>query len=206
MSVLNQILHKKLVAILRGLEAKDTQAVAEALLEGGINIIEVTLNSPNALSAIEALSKNMGDKIIVGAGTVLDSNAARQAIHAGAKFIISPITDPGTIHITKELGAVSIPGAYTPTEIVMGHKNGADIIKVFPAMSPAYIKNIRGPLNDIPIMATGGITLENIAEFMKAGTTAVGIGSNLVPNKPVNAGYLKELTIKASQYVKAILT
>jgi 2-dehydro-3-deoxyphosphogluconate aldolase / (4S)-4-hydroxy-2-oxoglutarate aldolase len=206
MNTLTHILTHKIVAIIRGAKPEDVLRIVDALYEGGVRTVEVTLNSPNALGVIKNLVAKRGDKILVGAGTVLDATIAEAAIEAGAKFIISPIVDIETVKVTKRLGAVSIPGAYTATEIVLAYSNGADIIKVFPAsIGAAYIKDLRGPLPHIPMMPTGGVQLENIAEFKKAGAVAYGIGSALVDSKQdVTDEYLKVLATKAKQFVDAV--
>jgi 2-dehydro-3-deoxyphosphogluconate aldolase / (4S)-4-hydroxy-2-oxoglutarate aldolase len=186
MTTLSRILEHKIVAIIRG--------------------VEVTMNSANALELINELSGTMKDKMQVGAGTVLDAETAKSAIGMGAKFIISPCLNMSIIKTTKQLGAVSIPGAFTPTEIVNAFNSGADIIKVFPASgNVGYIKEVRAPLSHIPLMPTGGITLENIGEFYKAGAIAFGIGTALVNTKEkVTDVYLKQLTERARQFVQAI--
>ena len=206
MDALKHILQHKLVAIIRGPQPGDVLRIAEALYQGGVRTLEVTMNSPGALEVIKQLSVTMKDKLLLGAGTVLNPDQVEASVKAGAHFIISPNVDVETIKMTKQLGAISIPGAYTATEIVLAHKTGADIIKVFPAAAnAAYIKDLRGPLSHIPLMPTGGITLENIVEFKNAGAVAFGIGSALVDARQVVTNeYLNELTIKAKQLVDAI--
>ena len=144
--------------------------------------------------------------MLIGAGTVLNENAAKSAISAGAKFIISPNLNVEVIKVTKQLGVVSIPGAFTPTEIVNAFNSGGDIIKVFPASGNInYIKEILAPLPNIPLMPTGGITLENIREFQNAGAVAFGIGTALVNSKEkVTEEYLKQLTERAYKYVHLV--
>jgi 2-dehydro-3-deoxyphosphogluconate aldolase/(4S)-4-hydroxy-2-oxoglutarate aldolase len=132
---------------------------------------------------VKELSDVMADKMLIGMGTVLNAESAKKAINEGAKFIISPNLNIETIQATKQMGAISIPGAYTATEIVKAHENGGDIIKVFPASGVDYIKNIRGPLDHIPLMPTGGVTLNNVSDYFKVGAVAVGIGSDLVNTK-----------------------
>jgi 2-dehydro-3-deoxyphosphogluconate aldolase/(4S)-4-hydroxy-2-oxoglutarate aldolase len=181
MTTLSQILQHKIVAIIRGANPTDVLNIAEALHTGGIKLLEITFNSPNALELVEKLSSHMKNEMLIGMGTVLNAITAKQAIAAGAKFIISPTLNIETIQATKEAGAVSIPGAFTATEILTAYENGADIVKVFPASVGAdYIKDIRGPLPQIPLMPTGGVTINNIGSFFKAGAAAVGIGSDLV--------------------------
>jgi 2-dehydro-3-deoxyphosphogluconate aldolase / (4S)-4-hydroxy-2-oxoglutarate aldolase len=205
MPPLSQILTNKIVAIIRGADPGDVLAVAEALYKGGVRCLEITLNSPNALQVIEHIATKMEGRILTGAGTVLNAAAASDAIAAGAKFIISPITDIETIHKTKQLGAVSIPGAFTPTEIFTAYSHGADIIKVFPGTSgPSFIKEVLAPLPHIPLMPTGGINLENIHEFKRAGAVAYGIGKSLVDTKQKMADeYLKKITANAKLFMQA---
>ena len=205
MSTLSQITVHKIVAILRGIQADDVLKIAGALCDGGVKIIEVTLNSPNALLVIEQLNSAYGNQLLVGAGTVLDVSDSKAAIAAGAKFLISPNVDIAVIKAAKNAGILSIPGAFTPTEIVTAHNNGADIVKVFPAPDAAYIKNILAPLNHIKLMPTGGINLTNIKSFKDAGATAFGIGSSLVNNQSIiDETYLQQLTIKAGNFIAAI--
>lgn len=205
MSTLSQITVHKIVAILRGIQADDVLKIAGALCDGGVKIIEVTLNSPNALLVIEQLNSAYGNQLLIGAGTVLDVSNAKAAMAAGAKFLISPNVDIAVIKAAKNAGILSIPGAFTPTEIVTAHNNGADIVKVFPAPDAAYIKNILAPLNHIKLMPTGGINLTNIKSFKDAGATAFGIGSSLVNNQSIiDETYLQQLTIKAGNFIAAI--
>jgi len=204
-SALSQILEHKIVAILRGMPPKDIEAIASALHEGGIRILEVTLNSENALPVIEQLSHVFKGKMLIGAGTVLDAKDARNAIDAGAAFLISPSLDITVIHVAKDAGVVSIPGAFTPTEILSAHNNGADIVKVFPTLNADYIKNILAPLNHIRVMPTGGIDAGNIKLFAATGAVAFGIGSALVNSKAIiNDSYLQELTSKANKLIVAM--
>lgn len=205
MTALSQIIENKIVAIIRGIKPDDVLKIAAALFSGGVKIIEVTLNSPNALLAIEQLNSTYGNNLLVGAGTVLDTSDAKAAIAAGAKFLISPNVDIAVIRAAKDAGIASIPGAFTPTEIVTAHKNGADIVKVFPAPNAEYIKNILAPLNHILLMPTGGINLANIKTFSDAGASAFGIGSSLVDSKAIiDETYLQQLTIKAGNFITAI--
>ena len=205
MSTLSQILEHKIIAIIRGANPADVLKIAEALYKGGIRILEITMNSAQPLTVIKELNDKFGDRMIIGAGTVLDVESAKKAVAAGAGFILSPIVDAEVIKIAKSLGVVNIPGAYTATEIYYAYKNGADIVKVFPATSPSYLKDIAGPLPQIPLLPTGGVTLENIKEFKKAGAVGFGIGSALVNTKEeVTSEYLTKLTAKAQEFVKAV--
>jgi len=206
MTTLSQILKHKIVAIIRGAQPDDVLPIVYALSDGGVKLLEVTLNSQDALSAISRISATMGDRVCVGAGTVLDAAMATSALDAGARFIISPSLDIETIRVTKQSGAVSIPGAFSATEIFTAYKNGGDIIKVFPAsIGPIYFKDLRGPFPQIPLMPTGGVNLANIREFQKAGAVAFGIGSALVDTSvKISDAYLKELTERAKRYVEVI--
>ncbi len=206
MTTLAKILGHKIVAILRGADPDQILPIANALHEGGIYCIEVTLNSTDALGCIEMLSQKLKGHVIVGAGTVLNASSAKKAIAAGAQFIVSPITDEETIKVTKGLDAVSMPGAFTPTEIYKAHSLGGDIIKVFPGTSgPAFIKEIRAPLPFIPLMPTGGINLHNIAEFKNAGAVAFGIGKSLVDTKKeMNKESVQQITANAQKFLAAI--
>lgn len=206
MTTLQQILETKIVAIIRGANPRDVLPIAEAVVEGGVRTLEITLNSTKALHVIEEVAGRLGNRALVGAGTVLDAESAREAITAGAQFIISPTLDVETIKMTKGYGVASIPGAFTPTEILKAYKYGGDIIKVFPASIGAeYIKDIRGPLNHIPLMPTGGVKLENIAAFQKAGAVAFGIGSALVDTKQeITEEYLRRLTATARKFIQSV--
>jgi 2-dehydro-3-deoxyphosphogluconate aldolase/(4S)-4-hydroxy-2-oxoglutarate aldolase len=203
---LDHILQNKIVAIVRGIDPSDVIKIAHALLAGGVNTMEVTLNSSDALVVINRLSKEMENKMLIGAGTVLTAAMANEAIDAGARFIISPIVDEETIKATKSRGAISIPGAFTPTEIYKAFSMGGEIIKVFPASSNVnYIKEVRAPLPHIPLMPTGGIRLQNIQEFKKAGAVAFGIGSSLVDAKQkVTDEYLEKITDTAKQFIHLV--
>jgi 2-dehydro-3-deoxyphosphogluconate aldolase / (4S)-4-hydroxy-2-oxoglutarate aldolase len=206
MNYLDYIKTHKIVAIVRGVRLEDTLPVVQALYDGGIRVVEITLNTPNAFELIEIIVKKFQEKMLVGAGTVLSTKEVKQAIGVGAKFIISPNLNAEVVKLTKKLGAISIPGAFTPSEIVTAYTLGADIIKVFPATNGIeFIKNIKGPLPQIPLMPTGGVMLENIQDFKQVGAVAFGIGSALVDAKnEVNNQFLQELTHKAQQFVEAV--
>ena len=205
MSALSYLLEHKIVAIVRGMQPQDAISLANALHSGGIDILEITLNSHNAITVIEQLSDVYKDKMLIGAGTVLSAKEATKAIAAGAQFIISPSLDIEVIKATKDAGKVSIPGAFTPTEIVTAYKSGADIVKVFPVPNADYIKSILAPLNHIPLMPTGGINAENIKDYQKAGAAAFGIGSWLVNNKEaVTEEYLQNLQKRARSLKETI--
>ena len=207
MTSLTKITDHKIIAIVRGAAPAEVLKIARALYEGGIRVLEITLNSPDALSAIEEVSGRMGKEMLVGAGTVMDARSAKKAIAAGASFVLSPTLDKGTIRATKKHGAVSLPGAFTATEILAAYHYGGDIIKVFPASSvgPKYFKELRGPLPYIPLMPTGGIHAGNIREYREAGVVAFGVGGALVDvSKGMTEEYLREVTEKARVLVEAV--
>ncbi|WP_273123119.1 bifunctional 4-hydroxy-2-oxoglutarate aldolase/2-dehydro-3-deoxy-phosphogluconate aldolase [Bacillus weihaiensis] len=193
-------------AVIRGATTDNIIAIAEALKAGGVKVLEITVETPGACAAIEKASSELND-VLVGAGTVLDPETARTAIMAGAKFIFSPTTNPKTIEMAKRYGVASIPGALTPTEILTAFENGADLIKVFPAnvFGPSYIKDIHGPLPQIPLITTGGISVDNVGEYIKAGAAGVGVGSSLVnTKKELTPDYLNEITATASTFIAAV--
>ncbi|WP_423735274.1 bifunctional 4-hydroxy-2-oxoglutarate aldolase/2-dehydro-3-deoxy-phosphogluconate aldolase [Chitinophaga caseinilytica] len=205
MSVLSHILEHRIIAIVRGVKPENVLPLAEAMYAGGIRLLEVTMNSEDPLHVIREVSAKMGDRMIIGAGTVLEAPTAREAAAAGAKFILSPILEPSVIETARELGIVCIPGAYTATEVYAAWKQGADMIKVFPATSPAYIRDISAPLPKMHLLPTGGITPDNIGEFRKAGAAGFGIGSALVNAKAaITPEYLQQLTEKSRQFVHAL--
>ena len=206
MEGISGILEHKIVAIIRNALPANVPKIADALYKGGVKILEITLNSPKALNVIEELTEEWGDQLLIGAGSVLDAESARAALLAGARFILSPTVNVETIKMTKRYGAISIPGAFTPTEILAAYEHGGDIIKVFPAsFGPNYIKDIKGPLPQIPLLPTGGVTLDNAGEFIECGAVGIGIGTALVNTKmEVNEVFLTELTARAQRFVAAV--
>jgi len=200
MQTVEQLKEAKIVAILRGNYVGRWEEYAGALLEGGIRALEITLNSPGAPDGIRTLSAKIGGRALIGAGTVLTADAARTAIEAGAQFIVAPDTTPEVIAVCKESGIPAIPGAYTPTEIRRAWELGASLVKVFPSLTPAYVKAIRGPFNDIPLMITGGVNLDNAVEFLQAGAQVVGVGNNMTGDHLS----LAEITRRASDFVKSV--
>ncbi|MDO0956557.1 bifunctional 4-hydroxy-2-oxoglutarate aldolase/2-dehydro-3-deoxy-phosphogluconate aldolase [Mammaliicoccus sciuri] len=207
MDTLQTIQETKLIAILRNAKPNDILPIVETLYKAGIRAIEVTMNSPKALESIELISNEMKGKVVVGAGTVLDAESARLAILSGATFILSPTVDKETIRMSKKYGAISIPGAMTPTEILEAYEYGGDIIKVFPTTSlgPEYIKDLKGPLPHIPLLPTGGVSIDNVTDFIKAGAVGVGLGSALVNTKvETNKAYFEELEQKAQAFYNKV--
>ena len=200
MDVFERLLQAKIIAILRGNYDGRWQDVADALVSGGIYALEITLNSPDALAGLNLLKASLGNRIILGAGTVLNVEQALSAINAGAEFIVAPDTDEKVIAACLERNVPVFPGAYTPTEIKRAYQFGAKMVKVFPVPDPAYIKAICGPLDYIPLMATGGVAVDNVADYFKAGVSAVGVGGSLA--KPGLSPV--EIEIRARAFVTAM--
>ena len=190
-----------IVAIIRANSANELIDAAAAIHAGGVDVIEVTMTTPNALQVISDVSSAYGDSILVGAGSVLDAETARAVMLAGAEFIVSPVTKADVIEICNRYGKVVIPGAFTPTEILMAWEAGSDYVKVFPSsgVGPTYIKDVKAPLPHIPLVPTGGINAENAAEFISAGSTALGVGSALVNNQLIEARRFEALTERAKK-------
>ncbi len=195
-----------IVAIIRANSADELIEAAAAIHAGGVDVIEVTMTTPNALQVINDVSSTYGDKVLVGAGSVLDAETARAVMLSGADFVVSPVTKPDVIEICNRYGKVVIPGAFTPTEILMAWETGADYVKVFPSsgVGADYIKDVKAPLPQIPLVPTGGINAENAADFVTAGATALGVGSALVNNQLIAAGEFAALTERAERLVKEV--
>lgn len=207
LNTLQKMTDHKLVAIVRGANPDDVMPIAEALYDGGIRLMEITMDTPRVETIISELNNAFSGEMLVGAGTVLDAESAKTAIEAGATFIISPTVNTETIKMTKRYGVVSIPGAMTPTEILTAYEHGADLVKVFSAqaMGPGYIKDVRGPLPYIPLMPTGGVNLLNVREYFEKGALAAGLGSSLVKTgSPLTDTYLQKITENAKQFIDAI--
>ena len=172
-----------IIPIIRAPSADAAVAVAEALLQAGLTVAEITLTVPNAIDAIGRVAKRFAGKLLVGAGTVTDVEMARRAVDAGAEFIVTPCLVAEVIAAAKRADVAVLPGALTPSEVFAAFRAGGDMVKVFPVQSvggAAYLRALRGPFPDIPLVPTGGVTLENIGEMFKAGAAAVGVGSELV--------------------------
>ena len=172
-----------IIPILRASSADVVVPVAEALLQAELPVVEITMTVPNAIDAIGAVAKRFGDKMLVGAGTVTDAETARRAVDAGAAFIVTPCLVPGVIEAAHRANVAVLPGALTPSEVFEAFRSGGDMVKVFPAQAvggAAYVRALRAPFPDIPLVPTGGVTLENLAELFQAGAAAVGVGTELI--------------------------
>ena len=192
-----------IVAVIRMKDPAKVQAVVDAIAAGGVRAIEVTMTVPGAVGLIASLAPKMPAGFLLGAGTVLDADTARQVIDAGAQFIVSPIFRRSLIEACHERGVPVTPGCFTPTEILEAWDAGADIVKVFPAtaLGPGYIKDVRAPLPQVKLMPTGGVTVENAGEWIKAGAVAVGVGSALLDTKAIDTGDYGVLRAKAERIV-----
>ncbi|MDF1511302.1 bifunctional 4-hydroxy-2-oxoglutarate aldolase/2-dehydro-3-deoxy-phosphogluconate aldolase [Robertmurraya sp. DFI.2.37] len=207
MNLIEQIKDSGIVAVIRGANKDNIIPVAKALSAGGVKALELTVETPKILSLVEMVADELKDDVIVGVGTVLDPETARASIMAGARFVFSPVVNIETIKMTKRYGVVSVPGAFTPTEILTAYENGADLIKVFPAnlLGPRFFKDVRGPLPHIPLMPTGGIDVSNVGDYIRAGAVAAGAGSTLVDMKQViDEKCCEKITLKASQFVNEV--
>lgn len=192
----------RIIAILRGDFEGREEEIVSALVDGGITAVEVTLNSPDALKSIDRLARGFGSRIAVGAGTVLTVGEVVRAAGAGARFIVSPNRDTRVIAETRRLNLVSLPGCFTPSEIVEALDAGADAVKIFPAdtLGPAYIRAVRAPLGAVRLVPTGGVTPEKAREYFAAGAWAVGVGSELLRREFWSGPDLEPLRQRASQY------
>jgi 2-dehydro-3-deoxyphosphogluconate aldolase/(4S)-4-hydroxy-2-oxoglutarate aldolase len=204
--IINAICENKIIAIIRGIGKEKILKTAEALLKGGLNIMEVTLNRDDAFDCIKLVESEFQNRVIIGAGTVLTQEQVEKSYDAGAKFIVSPNIDEQVIAAAKKANMVSIPGALTPSEIYRAHVSGADFVKVFPAgsLGPEYIKAVLAPLQNIPLLAVGGVDLNNMNEYLHMGAVGVGIGGNLVSKSLINAGEFDRLSELAGLYVEKI--
>ncbi|WP_434630722.1 bifunctional 4-hydroxy-2-oxoglutarate aldolase/2-dehydro-3-deoxy-phosphogluconate aldolase [Thermoanaerobacterium thermosaccharolyticum] len=203
--VLTRIKELGVCAIVRGTSVDSLCNIADALIEGEVHAIEVAFNTPHASYMIEELVKRYNDQMLIGAGTVLDTETARVAILSGASFILSPSLNIDMIKICNRYGVLPVPGIFTPTEAVTAWENGAKIVKVFPAgvLGPNYIKQLKGPLSQIEMMAVGAVSIDNFGDFIKAGACSAGIGGELVNKKLVQEEKYDEITKRAKAFVDA---
>jgi 2-dehydro-3-deoxyphosphogluconate aldolase/(4S)-4-hydroxy-2-oxoglutarate aldolase len=205
-SLIEQLEQARIIAIIRGIEDDKADAAAQALADGGIVFLEVTLNTDGALNMIARFKEKHGAKLRIGAGTVLNLAMAKEAAAAGAEYILSPNLNEEVIYYAQERGIDVWPGTMTPTEIVRAYEAGAPAVKVFPmgSLGVNYLKEIRAPLNHIPMIATGGVDLHNIHEFLNAGAIAVGLGGNLVDKKLVQSGDYAAIELRARAFVDKV--
>lgn len=201
--IVNYLLKHGIVAIIRAESGEGLVKVVEAVAAGGVRCIEVTMTTPGALQCIEKASRALkGADVCLGVGSVLDAETARLAMLAGAEYVVSPITSEPVIRMAHRYGKPALPGAYTPTEIFTAWELGADIVKVFPATHGGleYLKAVRAPMPQIPLCPTGGVSVDNLKDWVAAGVSAVGVGTNLVPPKLVQAGDYAGITENAKRF------
>jgi 2-dehydro-3-deoxyphosphogluconate aldolase/(4S)-4-hydroxy-2-oxoglutarate aldolase len=203
---LQQILDAGIVAVVRSPDWQQLVEVARALVDGGVTVMEITFSVPNALEVIRQVRSALGERILLGAGTVLDPETARAALLAGAEFIVAPTLNLEVIRLCRRYDKLVMPGAFTPTEILTAWEAGGDIVKVFPADvgGPEYLKALRGPLPQIRLMPTGGVDLSTAAAFLKAGACCLGVGGQLVEPRAVAERNFDRIRELARQYVNAV--
>lgn len=203
--VISRLTNPGIIAVVRAQTAEQVIPLSEALLAGGVIAIEITMTTPNALAAIRDARAHLGDRALIGVGTVLDSATASAAIEAGAEFVVTPICRTELVGIAHRADRPVMLGAYTPTEAQLAHEAGADFIKIFPAdtLGPGFIKSLRAPLPHLRIVPTGGVDVGNVEAFLKAGCAALGVGSSLVSTKLLADRNWAELTRRAREFVSA---
>lgn len=205
-ATLKRILDGGIVAVVRSETAEPLIQVVGALAEGGVTAAEITFTVPGAVEVIREVRRVLGDRIALGAGTVLDPETARTALLAGAEYIVAPTVHPEVIRLCRRYDKVVMPGAFTPTEVLTAWESGADVVKIFPADvgGPAYLKALHGPLPQVRLMPTGGVNLDTAAAFLKAGASCLGVGGQLVDPKLVQAGDFGRIQGLAAQYAAIV--
>ena len=203
---LQRVLDAGIVAVVRSPDSRQLVEVCRALADSGVTVAEITMTVPDALDVVRAVRRELGDRVLLGAGTILDTETARMALLAGAEYLVTPTLNLDVIKLCQRYSKLIMPGAFTPTEILTAWEAGADIVKVFPAdvVGPAFFKAVRGPLPQVRLMPTGGVDLNTAAEFLKAGACCLGIGSQLVEPKAVAAGDFGRIRELAKQYVTIV--
>src|SRR6266571_5315910 len=202
-SQLRRVLDCGIVAVVRAPQSNQLVEVARALADGGVRVVEITMSVPNALDVLRQVRQALGDRLLLGAGTVLDAETARAVLLAGAEYIVAPTLNLDVIRLCQRYDKLVMPGAFSPTEVLTAWEAGADIVKVFPAevVGPAFFKAVRGPLPQVRLMPTGGVDLNTAAEFLNAGACCLGIGSQLVEPKAVVERNFDRIRDLARQYV-----
>ncbi len=195
-----------IVAVIRLQDPESLRGVVDALAEGGVRALEVTMTVPGAIELIAELAPTLPGDFLLGAGTVLDADTAHRAANAGAQFIVSPVFRPHVIEAAHACGLPAMPGCFTPTEILSAWEAGADVVKVFPATSvgPGYFKDLKGPLPHVKLMPTGGVSIENVGDWLRAGAVAVGVGSSLLDAKAIAGNRFDVIVENARRIVKNV--
>jgi 2-dehydro-3-deoxyphosphogluconate aldolase/(4S)-4-hydroxy-2-oxoglutarate aldolase len=205
-NTLKRILDGGIVAVVRSESPDALVKVVQALAEGGVTAAEITFTVPDAVEVIHQVRREMGDSIVLGAGTVLDPETARAALLAGAEYIVAPVVNLDVIRLCHRYDKAVMPGAFTPTEVLTAWEAGADVVKVFPADvgGPAYLKALRGPLPQVRLMPTGGVDLNTAEAFLKAGACCLGVGGSLVEPRAIAAGNFSRIRDLAGQFVAVV--
>src|SRR5881409_3994630 len=203
---LRRVLDCGIVAVVRSPDGGQLVEVCRALADGGVTVVEITMTVPDALDVVRRVRAALGDRVLLGAGTILDPETARAALLAGAEYIVAPTLNLDVIRLCRRYDKLVMPGAFTPTEVLTAWEAGADVVKVFPAdvVGPAFFKAVRGPLPQVKLMPTGGVDLTTAAEFLKAGAVCLGVGGQLVEPRAVAAGDFARITQLARQYVAVV--
>ena len=203
---LNKIKKIGLLAVIRGPSEDLTIKMVEALIKGGIRGIEITYTSPNAEEIVRTLNNQYRSEIVLGMGTLTMPEQAKTAKEAGARFLVSPICEPKLVAAMVESGLLTMAGAFTPTEVFQAFRQGIDVIKIFPGSlaTPAYIKSLKGPFPDIPMMPTGGVSIDNVSDWFATGAVAVGAGSSLCPVSLARQGNFKGITERAEAFLRVV--
>jgi len=201
---LARLLDPGIIPVIRADNSEHIMAVCEALIAGGITALEITMTTPGALGCISEAARRFAPRAITGAGSVITPEMCRATIQAGARFVVTPIMRPEIVPVAKAAGCAVVLGAFTPTEAQLAYEAGADLVKIFPADSPSFIKSILAPLPHLKIIPTSGVTLQNAPEFLAAGCAALGVGSNLVSSKIIREKNWAELTRLAAEFVAII--
>ena len=205
-SVVRAIEELGIVAVIRIRDPRRLRSVIDAIAAGGVKVMEVTMTVPNAVAMIAEIAPTLPSDFLLGAGTVLDVAGARAVIDAGARFIVAPVFRPDVVDTCHERGVPVCPGCFSPTEILDAHDRGADIVKVFPAtaLGPQFIKDIRAPMPQLKLMPTGGVTLDNAGDWIRAGAVAVGVGSALLDAAAIDEGRFEVITANAKRIVASV--
>ncbi len=203
---LRQILDSGIVAVVRSPDSQQLVEVVRALADGGVTVVEITMTVPDALTVLRQVRQSLGERVLLGAGTILDPETARAALLAGAEYLVAPTLNLDVIRLCQRYSKLVMPGAFTPTEILTAWEAGADIIKVFPAevVGPAFFKAMRGPLPQVRLMPTGGVDLNTAADFLRAGACCLGLGSQLVEPRAVAERNFDRIRDLAHQYVTIV--
>jgi 2-dehydro-3-deoxyphosphogluconate aldolase / (4S)-4-hydroxy-2-oxoglutarate aldolase len=203
---LRQILDCGIVAVVRSPDSQQLVEVVRALADGGVSVVEITMTVPDALGVLRQVRQSLGERVLLGAGTILDTETARAALLAGAEYLVAPTLNLDVIRLCQRYSKLVMPGAFTPTEILTAWEAGADIIKVFPAevVGPAFFKAMRGPLPQVRLMPTGGVDLNTAADFLRAGACCLGLGSQLVEPRAVAERNFDRIRDLARQYVAIV--